>query len=150
MINKQNFQRIIDIIDLSEKSKESIFDFNHWFYSDNRHSTVEDVVKHPCGTTACIGGWANLFSIYDEKKNTVIRDKYSGVLANFWEVQRAAKFLGINMYEAHYLFFGEWHPSGTEAPTKDVRAKLLDVMESNQVVRPEFDNQFEAHFEYEE
>lgn len=44
--------------------------------------------------------------------------------------------------EAHYLFYGEWHRQGTSADTKDVIAKLENIIKTGKVVNPRFDKKY--------
>jgi len=151
-INKKNFERVIKIIQSSlrrEKlKKEATFQYQDWFFMRKPHDTVADVVKHPCGTAGCVGGWGCVLAIYDKAPNTVVckkdpefhgPDEVGRIKNIFFKNSVANKFFGITEKQGEYLYYGEWHGKATDATTKDVLAKLKNIIKTGKVINPKFD-----------
>ena len=52
-MNKKKLLKLANAIENADQSKDSQFAFDMKVFYDRKHAT-----KHPCGTAACIQGWA--------------------------------------------------------------------------------------------
>lgn len=136
-INKEAFQTVIKLIQRNDKQ----FIYRYWFRDlTGKHKTIGDVVEHPCGTAGCVGGWAAILE-YAKTKSGLRRS--CDALSSDQAYQNAMKFLGIeSSADANFLFSGYWHFDGTAASTKDVIAKLKNIIETGLIVNPDFDKRY--------
>jgi hypothetical protein len=66
----------------------------------NMNKWVKESKKAPCGTQACIGGWACLLTVGNTPEN---RKRYAN--SRYWVIQeKARRVLGLSKSEANALF----------------------------------------------
>lgn len=142
------FREVLTIVEKSAKAPEysdnKVFDYTVWFDDlTTTHKTVADVIKHPCGTQACIGGWGNILALSKTETGLqTITSMYSDSSDPLYDEELAMEFFGITPDEADYLFYGHWHRSNINAPIVDVIAKLRNIIETGKVKNLKFDRSY--------
>ncbi len=121
-----NVARMLKLAEVMESSTH--FDCNHWATkpvsggkTENtmRISAVLDDRGDFCGTTLCIAGEAALLA-----SKSQLHDKN----APGWIPDIAKEYLGLNAFEANFLFYGAWSPDGSETKDNILAAKTIRAM----------------------
>ena len=116
MINKANIDRVIAAIE-NEENHFSMADYVGW-----------DEGKE-CATPGCICGWANALRNKDNRANSF--NIYSPNRIKLSDETAARKFLGIDVYQAMYLFKPTHKPWGHITRAEAIKAleRLRDTGE---------------------
>ena|SRR3990167_8714303 len=136
-LNKKNIRRVLEIAEKSQRARtHKIFRFSIWADFTGQHKTVSDMVRHPCGTAGCIGGWGCVLACYDRNRDTPLN---SQIVLTY---KTANRFFGITGAEGIYLYHGHWHSMGINATTRDVITKLKNILKTGKIINPEFDKRY--------
>lgn len=79
-----------------------------WFEpADDRQQvvTIDDLIRPGCGTTACFAGWAIALAGYGLTQADKVVSLADGAVVGDDIADFAADLLGVDMSEAHTLFF---------------------------------------------
>lgn len=119
-----NVQRILELAAHIEALDPSRFDIHVWSEDPadpDRHALTAGIIKHDCGTCACIGGWAETLFM-PEDFNVSTDGSYINV----------AQLLGLSDDTAYNLCHP--HDVSWSAVTKDVAVSVLrNLAETGQV-----------------
>ncbi len=129
-----NLKRIIKLRDFIKTLPPKAISMPDLIVLDKPNETLAQACKHTCGTTACIAGWAVLrfgprtarFELGGTYNPDVLVDRTENCKKPIWDL--AKDLLGLDGYEADYLFNGLWSDKSIEEIKKSDVLRQLNKM----------------------
>ena len=117
-----NKEKILDLAEIIERNGNQILEGTL-----NKKQYSQDKYLHPCGTPACIAGWACwMNNPFDEWHEEVGKEGYK-----FWKTAR--RILGLSFYKARVLFDQDPFDGNYFPTAADAAATLRHLAETGKV-----------------
>lgn len=121
-----NKAKMLELADVMEKSTR--FDCFYWATKPvsggktERTGLISEVLNDRgdfCGTTLCIAGEAALLASKSQLRGENAAERIPDI---------AMEYLGLNAFQANFLFYGEWSPDGSTTKDNTLAAKTIRAM----------------------